>query len=111
MSTLRYPESESSLLEFKREVPKNEQVVETIIGFCNQKGGKLIIGVENDRTITGLSETEINHLLESLDNAIFEACHPSIIPVISRQRFGDKSVVIVAVSSGMNKPYFRKSEG
>jgi ATP-dependent DNA helicase RecG len=111
MSTLRYPESESSLLEFKRAVPKNEQVVKTIIGFCNQKGGKLIIGVENDRTITGLSETEINHLLESLDNAIFEACHPSIIPVISRQRFGDKSVVIIAVSSGMNKPYFRKSEG
>ncbi len=40
MSVCRHPESESALLEFKREVPKNEQIIKTIIGFCNQKGGK-----------------------------------------------------------------------
>lgn len=36
---IRYPETESSFLEFKREVPKNDQIIKTIIGFCNQKGG------------------------------------------------------------------------
>ncbi len=40
MSVCRHPESESALLEFKREVSKNEQIIKTIIGFCNQKGGK-----------------------------------------------------------------------
>lgn len=108
---LRHPEMESSFLEFKKEVPKNDQIIKTIIGFCNQKGGKLVIGVGDDRTIVGLPETTIEHLLESLDHAIYEACHPTIIPVISQQRFGDKSVIVIAVSSGMNKPYFRKSEG
>ena len=45
MSLFRHPESESALLEFKREVPKNEQIIKTIIGFCNQKGGRLLIKV------------------------------------------------------------------
>jgi ATP-dependent DNA helicase RecG len=109
--TMRYPETESAFLEFKREVPKNDQIIKTIIGFCNQKGGKLILGVADDRTIVGLPESMIEHLLESLDHAIFEACHPTIIPVISQQRFGDKIVLVISVSVGMSKPYFRKSEG
>lgn len=108
---MRYPEVESSFLEFKKEVPKNDQIIKTIIGFCNQKGGKLIIGVADDRTIVGLSDSVTEHLLESLDHAIYEACHPTIIPLVSQQRFGDKSVIVISVSSGMNKPYFRKAEG
>ncbi len=111
MNLLRHPESESAFIEFKREVPKNEQIIKTIIGFCNQKGGRLVIGVDNDRTIVGLPEEEINKLLESLDHSIYEACYPPIIPLISTQVFGDKTVLVVAVSSGMSKPYFRKSEG
>ena len=111
MSSLRYPESESVFLEFKREVPKNEQIIKTIIGFCNQKGGRLIIGINDDRTIVGLPEDQLNKLLESLDHAIYEACYPPLIPLLSTQVFGDKTVLIIAVSSGMSKPYFRKSEG
>lgn len=111
MSLLRHPESESVLLEFKREIPKNEQIIKTIIGFCNQKGGKLILGVDDDRRIIGLPEDQINKLLESLDRSIYEACYPPIIPLISTQLFGDKTVLIIAVSSGMSKPYFKKSEG
>lgn len=111
MTEVRYPEMESVFLEFKREVPKNDQIIKTIIGFCNQKGGKLILGVADDRTIIGLSEVEVERLLESLDHMIYEACHPTVIPIISQQRIGNKTIVIISVSSGMNKPYFRKSEG
>ncbi|MBA2367672.1 MAG: putative DNA binding domain-containing protein [Candidatus Protochlamydia sp.] len=111
MKLFRYPESESALLEFKREVPKKEQIIKTIIGFCNQKGGKLVLGVDDDRTIIGLSDDIISKLLESLDQSIYEACYPPIIPLLSTQVFGDKTVLIITVSSGMNKPYFRKCEG
>ncbi len=111
MNVVRYPESESALLEFKREVPKNEQIIKTIIGFCNQKGGRLILGVDNNRTIVGLPEDQINKLLESLNHSIYESCYPPIIPLVAAQVFGDKTVLIISVSSGMSKPYFRKSEG
>lgn len=106
-----FHESESSTLEFKREMPKNDQIIKTMIGFCNQNGGKLIIGIDSNRKVIGVNENELNNALEYLDKAIYEATSPSIIPRIYSQRIGDKTLMIIEVSSGMNKPYFRKSEG
>jgi len=108
---MKYPLQESSSIEFKREIPKNDQIIKTVIGFCNQNGGKLIIGVDNDGTICGVSEQEINKLLEYLDQSIYKAIIPPIIPQIYAQRIGDKTVLIIEVSSGANKPYYVKSEG
>jgi ATP-dependent DNA helicase RecG len=106
-----YLELESSTLEFKQEIPKNDQIIKTIIGFCNQKGGKLILGVKNDRTIIGIKEKEINSCLEYLDKAIYDATNPPIIPKIYAQRFKNKTILIIEVFSGMNKPYYLKSKG
>jgi ATP-dependent DNA helicase RecG len=108
---MRYPEPESGTVELKREVPNNTQIFRTIIGFCNSHGGKLVIGVTDDRNIIGLSEKTIEDAMEMIDKAIFDACSPHIIPRLYVQRFGEKAVLIVEVSEGMNKPYYRRSEG
>lgn len=106
-----YPDEESSILEFKESFPQNHQIIKTIVGFCNRKGGKIVIGVKDDRTIVGLSEAAIQEAMDTLDQAIFGATSPPIIPHISFQHIGDKMILIVEVSSGMNKPYIVKSEG
>jgi ATP-dependent DNA helicase RecG len=49
--------------------------------------------------------------MEYLDKSIYESCAPPIIPTIYSQRIGDKVLLIIEVSAGMNKPYFKKSEG
>ena len=108
---MKLPEQESATLEFKRELPKNDQIIKTIIGFCNQHGGRLIVGVDNDGTIVGLPEEKVQGVLEYLEAAIFQACHPTIIPLIYAQRLGEKTILIIEVSGGMNKPYYIKSEG
>ena len=106
-----YIELESSTVELKREVPKNDQIIKTIIGFCNQNGGKLVIGVNNDGTIIGVSDKKINAIMEHIDKAIYESSYPPIIPRVYTQRIKNKNLLIIEVSSGMNKPYYRKSEG
>ena len=108
---MRYPDSESSILEFKRELPKNDQILKTIIGFCNQNGGKLVIGVSDNGEIEGVSIQELEYVLNSLEKAIFDATYPPIIPRVFSRRFDEKNVLEIEVSSGMNKPYYRKSEG
>ncbi len=108
---MKYPLQESSIIEFKREITKNDQIIKTVVGFCNQNGGKLIIGVDNDGTIYGLPEEEIHGMLEYLDKSLYEAIIPPIIPQVYAQRIGDKTVLIIEVSSGSNKPYYIKSEG
>lgn len=37
-----YPENVSAILEFKESFPKNHQIIKTIVGFCNRKGGKIV---------------------------------------------------------------------
>lgn len=108
---MKYPAIESSKLEFKKSIPENDQIVKTIIGFCNQKGGKIIIGVDSDRNIIGIPNDDVQKLMEYLNKCIFESSCPPIIPLIYVQRIGDKTLLIIEVSSGMNKPYYRKSEG
>jgi ATP-dependent DNA helicase RecG len=108
---MRYPEKESSTLEWKRERPNNDQLLKRVIGFCNHKGGRIVIGVANTGEVVGISESELQKALESLDAAIYEAAYPTIIPRIYGQRLGEKSVLVIEVASGMSKPYYRKSEG
>ena len=111
MTKIRYPEPESSTLELKSILPKSEQIIKTIISFCNHHGGKIVVGVADDRTIIGLPERELDDSMQWVEKAVYEASFPPFIPRVSLQRIGDKALLIIEVSSGMNKPYYRRSEG
>lgn len=108
---MKYPGHESSTLEFKQELPSKQEIAKTIVGFCNLYGGRLIIGVDDTGEIVGISEEEIDRLLESLQQSIYVNCTPTIIADIHTQRIEDKLVLIIEVSEGMNKPYFIKTKG
>lgn len=108
---MKYSEEESSRLEFKREIPENNQILKTIVGFCNQKGGKLIIGVDANGKILGLKNNDIQRIMEYLNKSIYESSSPPIIPLVYVQSIADNLLLIIEVSSGMNKPYYIKSEG
>lgn len=110
-NVMRYPEAESNTLELKREWPRNNQIIKTIIGFCNTYGGKLVIGVNDDRSIVGISDSEIEEAMEVIDQSIFDACSPHIIPRLYIQHFGERAVLVVEVAEGMNKPYYQRSDG
>jgi len=108
---MKYPEHESSSLEFKKEIPKNDQIVKTIIGFCNHQGGKLIIGLENDGTIIGIDELKAQEMLEYLEQCILDCSFPPIFVRTYLQRIGDKTLLLLEVAPGTNKPYYLKKEG
>jgi ATP-dependent DNA helicase RecG len=108
---MKYPELESSTLEFKAFFPEKEQILKTIVGFCNRFGGKIVIGVADNGEIIGIEESAVEEHMEYLDKMIYEASVPPIIPLVHTQRIGDQIILIVEVSSGMNKPYYIKSLG
>ncbi len=108
---MKYSGSESSRLEFKEKIPASSKIIKTVIGFCNAKGGKLVIGVKDDGTIVGISEEEAHEALERLDHLIYETSTPPILPLIYQQRIDSKVLLIIEVSSGTNKPYYQKSLG
>ncbi len=108
---MQYPGFESVSLEFKEKTPKYQQIIKTILGFCNNLGGKVVIGVNDDGQIIGLSEAEVNESMFSLQQAIYQSCTPPILPAVYAQRIQDRLLLVVEVSMGMNKPYFFTKEG
>jgi len=108
---MKYSEQESSTLEFKKEIPKNEQIIKTIIGFCNQQGGKLIIGIDDDGEIVGLDELRVQEMMEYLEKSILDASFPPILVRTYLQRIADKTVLFLEVTQGANKPYYLKRDG
>lgn len=108
---MKYPDTESSTLELKRSLPKNDQIVRTVIGFSNHSGGKLVVGVADDGTIVGIPEKEASLAIEYLNHSIYIASTPPILPDVYIQTIEEKTLLIIEVSAGSNKPYFRKQEG
>ena len=72
-------DGENKQVEFKEKVPKNESIVKTIIAFSNTAGGKLIIGVSDDRAVVGVADDDIFELKDRLSSLIFD----DIVEVIS----------------------------
>lgn len=108
---IRYPNKESTTVEWKREVPTKQQIVKTIVGFCNMYGGTLVVGVDDQGTVIGVDESQIAELTEELHRSIYASCTPPILPSLSAQRIEDKVVLLIEVSEGMLKPYFISSLG
>ena len=49
-------EGENSSVEFKSAAVSNEELAITMISFLNGQGGVILLGVEDDGTITGIEE-------------------------------------------------------
>lgn len=104
---------ESKNIEYKVALPdKSEKYMKTIVAFANTQGGKLIIGVD-DRThqIVGVENEVLFQLMDGIANAVSDSCVPQIIPDIEPQTVNGKTVIVVSVEPGKNRPYYLKSKG
>ena len=51
-------EGEGVTLDFKKTITNCEKIARTMAAFANNKGGRLLIGVADDGTITGVKSEE-----------------------------------------------------
>ena len=103
-------QGESKTLEFKQQLPKGEQLAKTLIAFANTSGGKLIVGVDDDRQITGIQADEFE-LMDKIASIVHENCLPTLLPSIYLETLDNKTLVIVQVHRGSQLPYYLKSKG
>ena len=104
---------ESKNVEYKVTLPdKSEKCMKTIVAFANTQGGKLIVGID-DKTheIVGVENEILFQVMDGIANAISDSCVPQIIPDIEPQTVDGKTVIVVSVEAGKNRPYYLKSKG
>ncbi len=106
---LKQPENKS--LEFKKEIPKNRlNLLKTVIGFANGSGGHIYVGVNDDRTVTGIKEEPFD-LEEKLSSIIYDSISPIPNLFFQTTTFENKVIFIIRILPGANKPYYLKKLG
>jgi predicted HTH transcriptional regulator len=104
---------ESKNVEYKVTLPdKSEKYMKTIVAFANTQGGKLVVGID-DKTheIVGVENEILFQVMDGIANAVSDSCMPQIIPDIEPQTVDGKTVIVVSVEAGKNRPYYLKSKG
>ena len=104
---------ESKNIEYKVAVPeKSEKYMKTVVAFANGRGGKIVFGID-DKTldIVGMDVDNIYKAMDAITNAISDACEPAIRPDIALQTVKDKTVIVVEILPGAQRPYYIKSLG
>ncbi len=97
---------EDSTLEFKRDDVQNHDLAKELVAFLNVEGGTVLLGVEDDGSVSG---TVREHLEEWVSTLCREMIEPPIIPILSwaRDVEPDRDVLAVRVMGGPDKPYAR----
>ena len=100
---------ESKTLELKREY--TEEIKKTIIAFANTDGGKLMIGIEDDGSVVGVTDSDA--VMLQIANAIRDTIRPDVtlFTEIRQETLKGKTIIVVETQRGTSRPYYLGSKG
>lgn len=100
---------ENSGIEFKRDDIRPEQLAKEVVAMSNFQGGRVLLGVEDDGTISGVQREDLE---EWVMNVFQSKIHPMILPFYEEVKLDNsKSVAVVSFSIGISKPYVVRHGG
>ncbi len=99
---------ENSGIEFKQDGIRSEQLAKEMVAFLNFKGGKILVGVNDDGSVSGIRRKDMEQWVM---NVCTHLIHPRIIPYYEEYQIDDKKIAIIAVDAGISKPYVLRHSG
>jgi predicted HTH transcriptional regulator len=101
-------EGEGVTLDFKKKITSCEKIARTMVAFANNKGGRLLIGVDDDGTIRGVkSEDEERYMI---NKATQFYTNPPLDPKFEEVYIDDKTVLAVEIAESVAKPHYSLAE-
>ena len=102
--------AESNRVEFKSEL--NDKLERSVVAFLNTfEGGILYIGIDDDGTAVGVPEMDMvqRKIIDRIKNNI----SPSVLGLfdVAVEKIDGIPVIKTIISSGMEKPYYIRSQG
>jgi ATP-dependent DNA helicase RecG len=99
---------ESSGVEFKRDDIRPEQLAREIVALANLKGGRILLGVEDDGAISGITRSNLSEWVA--DTVFGRYVHPQILPYYEEVAMGGgKRVAVITIGQEIAKPYVVRS--
>ena len=98
---------ENQHLDFKYCISDCRKISRTLSAFANSDGGRLLIGVRDNKSIAGVRSDEEYYMIETAASLF---CKPEIQVSIKQHLAEGKTILEVEVSKGNKKPYLSKGE-
>lgn len=93
---------ESTYLEFKRTIPSPEKIAREMAAFANTHGGTLLIGVDDDKSLVGVSSYHEEVFL--LDQAAYELASPAINFSLEILPYNYRDIMLIKIKEAPKKP-------
>lgn len=101
---------ENSGVEFKRDDVRPEQLAKEIVAMANFRGGSILLGVEDDGSISGIQRPNLEEWV--MDTVFGQYVHPSILPFYEEIQVDEQHrVAVVTITQGTTKPYVLRNKG
>lgn len=94
---------ENDSVEFKRKFSSPEKIAKEMIAFANSKGGKILFGIDDDKSIKGV-ESEKGEL-ELISTAAKFYSEPEIEFTAEIMLLRNKDIVVVHIEESKKKPH------
>jgi predicted HTH transcriptional regulator len=96
-------DGEGSFVEFKRKFSTHDKIAREMLAFANTRGGYMIFGVDDDRTVVGVEseKSEAELILEAAKNY----CEPPLDVVLDYIELEGKEIVVVSIPESDQKPH------
>ncbi|HAM03984.1 MULTISPECIES: ATP-binding protein [unclassified Megasphaera] len=104
---------ESKNVEYKERVPEDSQkYMKSVVAFANGDGGRIVFGVEDGTMrVVGIPQADLFQMMDAITNAVTDSCEPMIIPDLFVREIEGKSLIILEIAPGMQRPYYLKKKG
>lgn len=101
-------EGEGLEVDFKKNIPDYKKIARTLSAFANTRGGRLLVGVEDNGEVTGVrSEEEEKFMLMTAGN---DFCKPPVIPLFEEVYVDNRLVLVAEIPESETKPHFALGE-
>lgn len=96
-------QGEGEKLDFKQKITSLHKIAKTIGSFANTLGGIILVGIKDDRSITGIDPEEEKFMLEQAAN---NYCRPAIPLLFEELEEDDELIVLkVSIEESTQKPH------
>lgn len=99
---------ENDQVEFKRDLSNREDLLETVTAFANTEGGSILVGVDDNGTVVGTYEKKFEERVQSM---VSDSCEPAPKIRIEKKELRTRSLYVVQVPEGDEKPYNLRHRG
>ena len=99
---------EGPRLDFKRDLSSPKSVLKDIVAFANTAGGMVVVGVEDDGSVLGVSDPLREE--ERLSSMISDGIEPQLLPEIYAVSHGEQELLVVEVAHHP-APFNLRAEG